>query len=191
MSGERPEPSWGGFVKVCGLTQEEQIDWAVELGFDAIGIVVTPRSKRYCPPERAEALAHYARGRIPSFAVALTHAETTGVAEHFDTVQLYEMANIPNLALASGTPPEQPDALRYFFYDASAGSGVFEDIPAWVSCVPGRVVIAGGLDEHNVKSVIGTFTPHGVDVSSSVETAPGVKSREKMKAFIAAARRAA
>ncbi|MEV5846835.1 hypothetical protein AB0M32_33210 [Streptomyces sp. NPDC051985] len=183
MSGQQPT-----FVKVCGLTQEQQIDWAVELGYDAIGIVVTPKSKRYCPPERAVQLAGYARGRIPVFAVALTHAETAGVAEHVDTVQIYETADIPNLALASGSPPEKPEALQYFFYDASAGSGVFADIPAWVRELPGRVVIAGGLDEHNVASVIEEFGPYGVDVSSSVETAPGVKSREKMAAFLAAAR---
>ncbi|PWI13285.1 hypothetical protein DI272_03410 [Streptomyces sp. Act143] len=187
MSGRRPTGS-GGFVKVCGLTREEHIDWAIELGYDAIGIVVTPKSKRYCPPERAVALAAHAHGRIPAFAVALAHAETQDVAEHFDTIQVYEMADIPNLALASGTPPEHPDALQYFFYDASTGSGVFADIPEWVRDVPGRVVIAGGLDEHNVAGVIDAYAPFGVDVSSSVETAPGIKSREKMAAFIAAAR---
>ncbi|MFD4505707.1 hypothetical protein [Streptomyces sp. NPDC058457] len=184
MSGQR-QPA---FVKVCGLTQEQQIDWAVELGYDAVGIVVTPKSKRYCPPERAVALAGHARGRIPVFAVALTHAETAAVAGHFDIIQIYETADIPNLALASGTPPGKPEALQYFFYDASAGSGVFADIPDWVGEVPGKVVIAGGLDEHNVAGVIEEFGPYGVDVSSSVETAPGVKSREKMAAFVAAAR---
>ncbi|MER7834419.1 hypothetical protein ABTY98_00525 [Streptomyces sp. NPDC096040] len=183
MSGQQST-----FVKVCGLTQEQQIDWAVELGYDAVGIVVTPKSRRYCPPGRAVELAGYARGRIPVFAVALTYAETAEVAEHFDTVQIYETAAVPNLALAAGTPPERPEALQYFFYDASAGSGVFADIPAWVADVPGKVVIAGGLDEHNVAGVIEAFGPYGVDVSSSVETAPGVKSREKMASFIAAAR---
>jgi phosphoribosylanthranilate isomerase len=183
MSGQQST-----FVKVCGLTEEQQIDWALELGYDAIGIVVTPRSKRYCPPEQAVRLAGYARGRIPVFAVALTYAETAEVAEHFDTVQIYETADIPNLALAAGTPPERPEALQYFFYDASAGSGVFADIPAWVAGVPGKVVIAGGLDEHNVAGVFEAFGPYGVDVSSSVETAPGVKSRAKMASFVAAAR---
>ncbi len=65
---------------------------------------------------------------------------------------------------------------------------MFADIPGWVGDVPGNVVIAGGLDEHNVAGVVEEFGPYGVDVSSSVETAPGVKSREKMAAFIAAAR---
>ncbi|WP_234536462.1 hypothetical protein [Streptomyces shenzhenensis] len=104
MSGQRST-----FVKVCGLTQEQQIDWAVELGYDAAGIVVTPKSKRYCPPGRAVALAGHARGRIPVFAVALAYAETAAVAEHFDVIQIYETADVPNLALASATPPEKPD----------------------------------------------------------------------------------
>ena len=176
------------FVKVCGLTNEEQIDWAVDLGYNAIGIVISPRSKRYCSPNAAIELANYSRGRILTFAVALQFAEVAGIASYFDTIQLYEMADIPNLAFSSGTPPAQTDTLQYFFYDASVGSGVFHEIPTWVQSIPGKIVIAGGLNAENARDVIERFNPYGIDVSSSVEIAPGIKSHKKMATFIRAAR---
>lgn len=177
------------FVKVCGLTTEEQIDWAVELGYSAIGVMVTTKSKRYRTPEQARALAGYARGRISTFAVALEPAEVAEVADAFDVVQLYRWADLPNLAFCSSAPPEPGQTSEYFFYDASAGSGVFEEFPEWVRALPGKVVLAGGLDADNVADTIARHRPYGVDVSSSVETAPGVKSYELMRRFKAATER--
>ena len=74
------------FVKVCGLTTRQEVDWAVALGYDAVGVVVSPKSKRYCLPETAISLADHARGRILSFVVALEYREAAGVSEHFDIV---------------------------------------------------------------------------------------------------------
>ncbi len=176
------------FIKVCGLTTKEQIDWAVELGYDAIGVVVAPKSKRYCTPEKAIALAEHARGKILSFVVALTCEEASEVGGHFDVIQLYEMADIPNLAYSSANPPEASASYQYYFYDGSIGSGVFETIPDWVSDVRGKVVLAGGLSSDNVRDILMRFNPFGIDVSSSLEIGPGVKSREKMAAFIRAAK---
>ncbi|WP_280306996.1 phosphoribosylanthranilate isomerase [Nocardia neocaledoniensis] len=177
------------FVKVCGLTTTEQIDWAVELGYSAIGVMVTPKSKRYRTPEQARALAEHARGRITTFVVALTADEVAEVADAFDVVQLYEWSDRPNLAFCSSTPPEPGQTSEYFFYDASAGSGIFEEFPDWVRALPGKVVLAGGLDADNVAATIARYRPFGVDVSSSVESAPGVKSRELMRRFKAATER--
>lgn len=179
------------FIKVCGLTTEQQIDWACDLGYDAIGVVVTPRSKRYCPPERARALADHARRKgIMSFAVAYQVGEAEASASAFDVIQLYEWAPLANLAYASAARPEADQQAAYFFYDASIGSGVYADIPDWVRTVPGRVVIAGGLSVDNVESVIHRYQPYGLDVSSSLELAPGIKSEALMAEFKAAVVRA-
>ena len=51
------------FVKVCGLSTTEQIDRAIEFGYDAIGVVTWPKSRRYCAPEQAIKLAEHARGK--------------------------------------------------------------------------------------------------------------------------------
>ncbi|GAB2557375.1 phosphoribosylanthranilate isomerase [Nocardia heshunensis] len=174
------------FVKVCGLTTEEQIDWAVELGYSAIGVVGTTKSKRYVEAERARELAAYARGRIRSFVVAFDKSEVAGVIDDFDVIQLYNWTALPNLAYCSATAPEPGQDCEYFFYDASTGSGVFAAFPDWLEQVPGQVVLAGGLNADNVVGVIEAHRPFGVDVSSSVEISPGVKSFDAMREFIQA-----
>ena len=175
------------FIKVCGLQTEEQIDSALALGYDAIGVVTYPKSRRFCPPERAAELAAYAGDRILSFVVGMTWADVREAAPAFDYVQIYEQRQLPNLALASKTEPPGDLACDYFFYDASAGSGEFRAFPAWIKACPGRVVVAGGLDPGNVCGVIRELAPFGVDVSSGVEK-EGVKDFALMEAFIRAVR---
>ena len=176
------------FTKVCGITRPEEIDWACELGYDAVGFVASAKSKRYCPRERLLALAAHSKGRILTFCVAYRYEELEDVADQFDVIQLYEPAPLTNLAYSAAEPP--PVSCEYFFYDASIGSGVFGEIPAWVGELPGKVVIAGGLNVDNVGAVIRQFRPFGVDVSSSLESAPGIKDFVAMQAFQEAVRRA-
>lgn len=176
-------------IKVCGLATIEQVDWAIELGYDAIGVVVTPRSKRYCPHEDALAIAKHARGRIESFAVAYTEDEVGSLRDEFDIVQLYTPAEMDNLAYSSSNPPPKGLRCKYFFYDPSVGSGVYKDIPEWVKEISQPLYIAGGLEVENVRHVIDKFRPFGIDVSSSVETSPLVKCKDKMEEFIRVARK--
>lgn len=175
------------FVKVCGLKTTEQIDQAIELGYDAIGVVTYPKSKRYCSPRQAAALARHARGRIKSVVVGLTYDDVAHVADQFDYTQIYEARSIPNLVLAAKEMPPPEIRFAYFLYDASIGSGVFHEFPDWLKGMADRLIVAGGLDAGNVRSVIASIQPFGVDVSSGVEK-DGVKDAALMKAFIDAAR---
>ena len=171
------------FVKVCGLTDIVQIDKAIAYGYDAIGVVTYHKSKRFCPPEKAKALAEYARGKIKSFVVGLTYSDVQDVADLFDYTQIYETRQIPRLVLASKEKPPLDINYEYFIYDASIGSGVFQQFPIWLKDIAGKVIIAGGLTKENVCAVIQDIKPFGIDVSSGVET-KGVKDFELMKGFI-------
>ena len=76
------------FIKVCGLKTKEQIDKAIEYGYDAIGVVTYRKSKRYCTPLNAIELAEYARGRIKSFVVGLHFRDVEEAAPFFDYTQI-------------------------------------------------------------------------------------------------------
>ncbi|MDP3479344.1 MAG: hypothetical protein Q8R88_06205 [Desulfoprunum sp.] len=171
------------FAKVCGLKTEEQIDKAIEYGYDAIGIVTYIKSKRYCPPEMAIQLAEYARGRILSFVVGLNYSDVEEAAPAFDYTQIYEKRQIANLVLASKEKPPSDLEYEYFVYDASIGSGVFQDFPEWIKNETKKLLVAGGLNKDNVCDVIRNIKPFGVDVSSGVEK-DGVKDLAMMKEFI-------
>lgn len=175
------------FTKVCGLNSKEQIDKAIAYGYDAIGVVTYHKSKRYCPPDKAKTLAEYAKGKIKSFVVGLTYSDVQEVADMFDYTQIYEARQVPNLVLASKERPPLGLNYEYFIYDASIGSGVFQQFPTWVKDMAGKVIIAGGLNKENVCAVIQDIKPFGVDVSSGVEK-DGVKDFRMLKEFIDAVR---
>jgi phosphoribosylanthranilate isomerase len=171
------------FTKVCGLTTTEQIDKAIAYGYDAIGIVTYPKSKRYCPDPKALELAAHAKGRIKRVVVGKTYDDVKAVAHAFDYTQIHEARQVPNLVLALNAPPPQGIQYAYFIYDASIGSGTFMPFPEWVKAISGKVILAGGLNPQNVCRVIKAINPFGVDVSSGVET-DGVKDFGLMKAFM-------
>jgi phosphoribosylanthranilate isomerase len=173
------------FVKVCGLKTKEQIDKAIEYGYDAIGIVTYIKSTRYCPPKNAIKLAEYAKGKIKSFVVGFNYSDVEEAAPAFDYTQIYETKQVPNLVLASKEMPPSDLKYEYFVYDASIGSGVFKEFPEWIKNRSDKLLVAGGLNKDNVCDVIRDIQPFGVDVSSGVEK-EGVKDLTMMKEFIAA-----
>jgi phosphoribosylanthranilate isomerase len=175
------------FVKVCGLRTKEQIDKAIEYGYDAIGIVTYNKSKRYIPPAEAKELALYAKGKIDTFIVGLCYNDVVGVASEFDFVQIYETRPMANLVLAAKDIPPAGLEYRYFVYDASVGSGIFGPFPDWLHGLSAKLIVAGGLNKDNVCAVIKDLRPFGVDVSSGVEK-EGVKNFFLMKEFIDAVR---
>jgi phosphoribosylanthranilate isomerase len=171
------------YVKVCGLVNTDQIDKAVEFGYDAVGVVTYPKSKRYCPPERAKKIASYAKGRIDTFVVGKSYVHVRKAAEAFDYVQIYEPKALPNLVFASKEkPPENLDYL-FFMYDGSVGSGIFKTFPKWLKNIEAKLIVAGGLNQDNVRRVIKEIEPFGVDISSGVEK-NGVKDFQLMRDFI-------
>ncbi len=195
-------------LKVCGLTRPEDVEACLALEVDALGFNFVPGTPRALEFELAQQLCELARGRARCVGVfqdaplgqLLEQAERLGL----DCVQLHG-AEPPEYASAIGWPvikvlagdPQgiegadlYPRAELLIDHPSGGGSGRSWKLELALKLVEaGRQVwIAGGLGPDNVASAIRSVWPFGVDACSGLESAPGVKSREKLERFVSAAR---
>jgi phosphoribosylanthranilate isomerase len=192
-------------VKICGLTTPQAIDVAVAAGADAVGFVFHGSSPRNVAPARAAVLAARVPKRVRRVAVTLHPSQTLvdGVlaaftpdvwqsdAADFDVIRL--PARIERWpVLREGGPLPAVVPARFLFEGARSGAGVPVDWAVAAGLArQGELVLGGGLDAGNVGAAIIAVLPYGVDVSSGVESAPGVKDPVRIEAFVNAAKSAA
>jgi phosphoribosylanthranilate isomerase len=190
-------------VKICGMRDESAIGAAVESGADAVGFVFFDKSPRNVEPEQAAALAAAVPRGVLKVAVtlhpdaALWNEVQRALRPDVLQTDLEDFAYLdvnPGIekwpVLREGSlPGEIPGS---FVYEGrKSGQGLAVD---WKSAAAiatrGRMILAGGLSVDNVAEAIATVRPWGVDVSSAVESSPGVKDAAKIMEFVAAARAA-
>lgn len=199
------------FVKICGITNEDDALFAVAMGADAVGFVFAPSPRQIAPQQVYDITRRLPpevltvgvfRDELPGRVVEIAlRAGVKAVQLHGRETpeQTAEVANSMRWVIKafSATAPELRHADRYgtdlVLVDApSPGSGKLFD---WslAADVPGhlRMILAGGLDPDNVADAIEVVEPWGVDVSSGVEASPGKKDPSKVRRFIANARAAA
>ena len=162
-------------VKVCGLTRQEDVDAAVEAGADLCGFIFAEGSPRLAPevlPVPDTAL---------SVAVFVGEPEDRGA----DLVQLYEreegtVRGRNGVLLRDGEPVARVADLPW--------EG--EDPEHWQSAraQSDRLMLAGRLGPDNVRAAIRAVQPWAVDAASRLESAPGVKNQDKVRAFVEEAR---
>ena len=190
------------FVKICGLSTAEQVDAAVSAGADAVGFVFAKSIRRVSPATAAQLAAAVPAG-IKKIAVMLhaTDEELQSVLREFkpDVLQIDASdllhLNVPDdieqwPVFREGGSPAATDEI-YIYEGRKSGSGETVD---WVTAAEvaqrGNMMLAGGLSANNIAEAIATVTPFGIDVSSAVESAPGIKDAQLIKEFINAARAA-
>lgn len=199
------------FVKICGVTSEEDALLAVAMGADAVGFNFVPASPRFLAVSRAADIAKRlppeiltvgvfrdeARERVVELVnkAGLRSAQLHGYESAEDT--RWVRARVPLVIKAfPGGDPALADAAAYgadvlLLDSASPGSGLVFDWSLAEGAPSGhRILLAGGLTEDNVAEAIERVRPWGVDVASGVESEPGVKDPRKVRAFINAARAA-
>ncbi len=198
-------------VKICGLTREEDVAAACELGAAILGFNFVPGSPRRIAAARARAIAAMAPAaalRAGVFAAAGREEIERVVAEvGLQIVQLHRPVTaedveglrarvVPAVRMEAGRDA-LPDAAvlarcRSVLWDSSGGRGRVADwsLVEGAGPMPVPVYVAGGLDPDNVGDVIRRLRPAGVDVASGVESAPGVKDRAKLERFFEAVREA-
>jgi phosphoribosylanthranilate isomerase len=196
------------FIKICGITNEDDALLAVALGADALGFVFAP-SRRQVKPDavrdivrrlpsevmtvgvfRDDKPAHVVdvASRVGLHAVQLhgrePRTEVQWIRERVRFVIQGFAAGDPSLASAVNSPADvilvdSPDPGSGRVFDWRLAEGA----PSGV-----RLLLAGGLTPHNVADAIALVRPWGVDVSSGVEAAAGSKDPRKLRQFIEAAR---
>lgn len=196
-------------VKVCGITRAEDALLAAELGAAAVGFVFYARSPRFINAGAARRIAEQlppAVARVGVFVnpdpetltliaqrAGLTHVQLCGEED----AQRCAASPRPVLKVLRAAPEDFPKALRHFpaaafLVDGGkaggyGGTGTKSD---WDFCRQLReikfTILAGGLAPHNIAAAVSAAQPDALDVSSALESRPGRKDRQKMRAFFAA-----
>jgi indole-3-glycerol phosphate synthase/phosphoribosylanthranilate isomerase len=161
------------FVKICGLTREEDVAAAAEAGADLAGFVLAESPRRAAGPLPVP-------NSILSVGVFVGELEDAGT----DLVQLYEEDNghraRDGRLLRNGTEVAKVLDLPWLEND----EGHLDRAAA----TEGRILLAGGLDPGNVRSAIESVQPWAVDSSRGTEASPGIKDHARVRAFVEAAR---
>jgi phosphoribosylanthranilate isomerase len=187
-------------VKVCGITRREDALTAAEAGASAIGFIFYPKSPRYVAPERAAELGEGLELWKVGIFVDEKPANIEAVmrAGGLDVAQIYggegpQGARIwKAFRVAGAVDASQGAGAEAILLDGVSKDGVSNGTQFdWSIArnVSGKVIVAGGLDASNVADAIRVARPWGVDASSRLETAPGVKDHDKVRAFVKAALR--
>jgi phosphoribosylanthranilate isomerase len=202
-------------VKICGITRTADAAAVAEAGADAIGLVFYPPSPRFLSIERAREI----RDALPPFVqtVALfVNADAAQVSQVIGRVHpamlqfhgdeapdfcaQFGLPHVKAYRMKSGATPAA--ALEYLHPFSRAAAWLFDShVPEYggvgesfdwslVPATPKPVILSGGLSQANVAAAIRRVRPWGVDVSSGVESAKGIKDAAKIAAFIAEVRNA-
>ncbi len=162
-------------VKVCGLTREEDVAAAADAGADFAGFILARES-----PRRADAVLPVPDTML-SVAVFVGERHEAGA----DLAQLYGRDGDHRARDAVLLRGDEPVARVLDLPWESADPRHLERAAA----AEGRVMLAGGLSAENVGAAIEAVRPWAVDAASRLEATPGIKDHERVRAYVAAARR--
>lgn len=195
-------------IKICGVTRVEDGLLAAELGASAVGFVLWPGSPRFVEPARAREIARALPPFVTPVGVFVNqppgHVKDVASVVGLGAIQLHgnedlgyaralgrrviKASTVANaLTLADFWPAEVTLLLDAMGGERPGGTGQTVDWEqAALVADRRRVILAGGLRPENVGDAIRRVHPFAVDVSSGVESSPGVKDPERLRALFAA-----
>ncbi len=192
-------------VKICGITRPADARLAVSLGATHVGVICWPGSPRFVEPAAAAAIVEAVGGRALTVGVFVDDApermNAVAAETGFDLLQLHgqeapevgallsrpyikALAVGPDLDAGLARWPGVPVLLDAHDPVRRGGTGAVVDWDRAAAVARGRqVILAGGLRPDNVGDALSRVRPAGVDVSSGVESAPGIKDEERLRAL--------
>ena len=205
-----PARASGVAVKVCGITRPGDAALAVELGASAVGLVFWPRSPRAVTIDDARRIAGVLPSSVPAVGVFVNappseverivraagltavqlHGEEDAAAYATCAAQVIKAvavgpAFVP--AQVASVPRDVSVLLDAHDPERRGGTGRTVDWSAAAAAARVRpIILSGGLSAGNVGQAVAAVGPDAVDVSSGVESAPGLKDPLKLRAFFAA-----
>jgi phosphoribosylanthranilate isomerase len=183
------------FVKICGITNREDALAAVGAGARALGFIFYSASPRHVTARQLEPWVNEIPPEVWRVGVFVDEApdeiERIGRLVGLDIAQLH----------GSETPDRHPHLRIWKAFRVKEADTIVPDYPAaeailidgyeydWTRTAhfTRPLILAGGLDENNVRDRIERSKPWGVDVASGIESSPGRKDHVRMKKFIEAA----
>ncbi|HKW75852.1 MAG TPA: phosphoribosylanthranilate isomerase [Terriglobales bacterium] len=202
------------WIKICGTTSLADALASVEAGADALGFIFAPSRRqikisatqqiiRELPPH-VERIGVFLDAAPEEIRAVLDRVPLTGIQMHGSEspAEIYRqlpaerrdgLFKIKTIIARDGFEMPDGQAVDAFLLDSGAGSGkVFdwESVKAKLKNRSQRIILAGGLTSENVGQALRTVHPWGVDVVTGVESEPGRKEHEKLKAFVSAVRKA-
>ncbi len=196
-------------IKICGMTDIHEVNYAVKAGVDALGFIFVEESPRYIEPEKAREII----SSLPPF------VDAVGVFRNQERSQVEEIVQYCGLTVAQLHGAESPDYCGNFSgrvikaFQVHPGMGP-EDIAPYEGVVsgflldtyhekqgggtghtfdwsmveklrPGKpVILAGGIGVNNIAQAIREVNPFAVDVNSAIETEPGRKDPELISRLV-------
>lgn len=199
-------------VKICGITNLEDALKSTELGADGLGFNFYKKSKRYIRPQAARDIIKKLPSSVTLYGVFVNETidEITSIAGlcklnvvqlHGDETPVYVKkleGKIKQKIIKVFRVKSEKDIETIKKYNPTdcfidsfhkklyggTGKTIDTDLIIKVKKICKNIIIAGGLNEHNVSEIIKKTTPKGVDVASGLEEKPGKKNYHKLKTFI-------
>ena len=198
-------------IKFCGLTRVEDVQAAAAVGADALGFIFAAGSPRRLDPDRFDALlaavpafvtpvALFRDASAADVAAVLARSPRLVAQFHGDEapdvcaafarpwLKAVPMGALSDAALTGYLSTFARAGCAGFVFDShggdvSGGSGRGFDWSRLPDAVPAPLILAGGLSPDTVADAVRRVRPHAVDVSSGIESAPGIKDHAKMRRF--------
>ncbi len=194
-------------IKFCGITRNEDARFSAGIGVDALGFVFTVKSRRYIEATVAAPIIRALPAFVTSVALFMddnpawirqvisivrpqllqfhgNEDEAECASYGMPYLKAVPMATVGNVAsYAAGYPGAAGFLLDAHASGEPGGMGTRFDWSRRPE-LDRPLILAGGLDADNVSEAIRAMRPYAVDVSSGIESAPGIKDSVRMQAFV-------